>query len=217
MLICAQTTMTDVELSDLPLTSYVFEYAQRWLDQPALIDGLTGVVISYRELIGAVRRAAAGFAAHGLAKGDVVALCSPNRPELVITYYATLAAGGVVTTVNPMATGAELTGQLGSSGARWMVTTPELFERKAGDAAAAAQLREVFVFGNDTGWFRVVDRRKETIKYNAYQVAPAELEAVLLSPPPSPTPRWSAARTSAAARCPKRSWCCCRRRRPRNC
>ncbi|HJT04681.1 MAG TPA: AMP-binding protein [Pseudonocardiaceae bacterium] len=139
--------MTDVELSDLPLTSYVFEYAQRWPDQPALIDGLTGVVISYRELIGAVRRAAAGLAAHGLAKGDVVALCSPNRPELVIAYYATLATGGVVTTVNPMATGAELTGQLGSSGARWMVTTPELFERSAGDAAAAAQLREVFVFG----------------------------------------------------------------------
>lgn len=139
--------MMDVELSDLPLTSYVFEYAQRWPDQPALIDGLTGVVISYQELIGAVRRAAAGFAAHGLAKGDVVALCSPNRPEFVIAYYATLAAGGVVTTVNPMATAAELAGQLRSSGARWMVTTPELFEQKAGDAAAAAQLREVFVFG----------------------------------------------------------------------
>ena len=71
---------------------------------------------------------------------------SPKRPELVIAYYAVLAAGGVVTTVNPMATGAELAGQLRSSGARWMVTTPELFERDACDAAAAAQLREVFLF-----------------------------------------------------------------------
>ncbi|HXT44278.1 MAG TPA: AMP-binding protein [Pseudonocardiaceae bacterium] len=146
----------DVELSDLPVTSYVFEYAQRWPDQPALIDGLTGVAISYQELIGAVRRAAAGFVAHGMAKGDVMALCSPNRPEFVITYYAALAAGGVVTTVNPMATAAELAGQLRSSGARWMVTTPELFERKVSAAAAAAdtaaaQLREVFVFGACTG------------------------------------------------------------------
>ena len=39
------------------------------------------------------------------------------------------------------------------------------------------------------GWFRVVDRHKEVIKYNAYQVAPAELEGVLLSHRPSPTPR----------------------------
>ena len=76
--------MMDVELSDLPLTDYVFEHAHRWPDRPALIDGLTGVALTYRELIGAVRRGAAGFAAHGLAKGDVVALCSPNRPEFVI-------------------------------------------------------------------------------------------------------------------------------------
>lgn len=33
------------------------------------------------------------------------------------------------------------------------------------------------------GWFRVTDRIKELIKYNGYQVAPAELEEVLLSHP----------------------------------
>jgi acyl-CoA synthetase (AMP-forming)/AMP-acid ligase II len=141
--------MMDVELSDLPLTTYVFKHAQRWPDRPALIDGVTGAVISYRELIGVVCRAAAGFAAHGIAKGDVVALYSPNRPEFVITYYAALAAGAVVTTVNPMATAADLAGQLRSSGARWMVTTPELFEQKTSDAVA--RLREVFVFGTSTG------------------------------------------------------------------
>ena len=32
-----------------------------------------------------------------------------------------------------------------------MVTTPELYEQKARDAAAAVQLREVFVFGAGTG------------------------------------------------------------------
>jgi acyl-CoA synthetase (AMP-forming)/AMP-acid ligase II len=36
---------------------------------------------------------------------------------------------------------------------------------------------------DDDGYFFVVDRVKELIKYNAYQVAPAELEAVLLTHP----------------------------------
>jgi acyl-CoA synthetase (AMP-forming)/AMP-acid ligase II len=35
----------------------------------------------------------------------------------------------------------------------------------------------------DRGWFRIVDRVKELIKYKGLQVAPAELEAVLLSNP----------------------------------
>ena len=36
---------------------------------------------------------------------------------------------------------------------------------------------------DDEGWFRIVDRIKELIKYKANQVAPAELEAVLRSHP----------------------------------
>lgn len=36
---------------------------------------------------------------------------------------------------------------------------------------------------DEDGWFYIVDRVKELIKYNAYQVAPAELEALLLAHP----------------------------------
>jgi acyl-CoA synthetase (AMP-forming)/AMP-acid ligase II len=39
------------------------------------------------------------------------------------------------------------------------------------------------VYADEQGMFYVVDRVKELIKYNAYQVAPAELEAVLLTHP----------------------------------
>ena len=38
----------------------------------------------------------------------------------------------------------------------------------------------------------VIDRLKELIKVNALQVAPAELEALLLTRPTSPTRPWSA-------------------------
>ncbi len=37
---------SDVELRDLPLTTYVFEHAQWWPDKPAVIDGLTGATLT---------------------------------------------------------------------------------------------------------------------------------------------------------------------------
>ena len=59
---------------------------------------------------------------------------------------------------------------------------------------------------DDDGNVFIVDRLKELIKVSGYQVAPAELEAVLAAHPArSPTSRWSGARTSAAARCRWRS------------
>jgi acyl-coenzyme A synthetase/AMP-(fatty) acid ligase len=36
---------------------------------------------------------------------------------------------------------------------------------------------------NEAGYFTIVDRVKELIKYHGYQIAPAELEALLLSHP----------------------------------
>lgn len=45
-------------------------------------------------------------------------------------------------------------------------------------------------YADADGFFFIVDRLKEFIKYKAYQVAPAELEALLLTRiPPSPTRR----------------------------
>ena len=54
----------------------------------------------------------------------------------------------------------------------------------------------------------IVDRLKELIKYKGFQVAPAELEAVLLDPPGGRRRRRrSACPTRRPARCPRRSSC----------
>ena len=42
----------------------------------------------------------------------MLALCSPNSPEFAIAYYAALAAGALVTTVNPLAPAADIARQL---------------------------------------------------------------------------------------------------------
>ena len=114
----------DVDVPEISLPGFVLEHADTRGAAPAVIDAPTGRTLSYRELNSQVRRVAAGLRARGLATGDVLALCAPNGPEFVITYYAAASAGAAITTVNPVATGGEIAAQLTAAGARWLVTTP---------------------------------------------------------------------------------------------
>ena len=126
-----QSPYDDIELAQTSLAEFVLAGAVRRGGKRAIIDGATGRVVSYGELAISVRRAAAGLAARGVAKGDVLALCSPNCPEFAVAYYAAVAAGAVVTTVNPLAPPGEIARQLLQSGARWLVTTAACRARRA--------------------------------------------------------------------------------------
>ena len=142
-----QSPYDDVELAAVPLHDFVLEGAAGRGHRAAIIDGPTGRVLTYAELAGSVRRAAAGLVAQGLARGDVLALCAPNSPEFAVAYYAALAAGALLATVNPLAPTGDITRQLTHSGARWLITTAALAQGSAGEAAAAAGVRQAFAFG----------------------------------------------------------------------
>src|SRR5829696_4622667 len=140
----------DVEIPDVPLTEFVLGGAAGRAERPALIDGVSGRVLTYARLAGAVRAAAAGLARRGFRKGDVLALFSPNLPEYVVAFHAVATLGGVVTPVNPMYTAEELRKQLEDSGAKYLVTIPRLVGR-ARAAAEGKALSELFVFGEAEG------------------------------------------------------------------
>ena len=92
----------------------------------ALAEAATGRVVTYGELRERVRRVAAGLAALGVGKGDVVALWSPNSPEFAVVFHAVARLGAIVTTANPVATPHEMARQLTDAGARLLVTTAAL-------------------------------------------------------------------------------------------
>ena len=119
----------DVHIPDLPLGDVVLGAALTRAGQPALVDGISGRVITYGELVAQVRGVAAGFAALGIGKGDVVALWSPNSPEFAIVFHAVAKLGAIITTANPVATSHELSRQLMDAGARLLVTTAALLDR----------------------------------------------------------------------------------------
>jgi acyl-CoA synthetase (AMP-forming)/AMP-acid ligase II len=136
----------DVEIPDTSFTDFVLARAGERGDKAALIDGPSGRTITYAELVDSVRGVAAGLAARGFRKGDVFAHYAPNLPEYAVAFHGVASAGGVNTTANPLLTEDELSKQLVDSGARLLVTVPELLE-KATAAAQRSGVEEVFVYG----------------------------------------------------------------------
>src|SRR5688572_22485679 len=135
-----------IEILDTDVTSFVLEGAGQRGDKPALIDGPTGRAVTYEELINGVRALAAGLAARGFGKGDVLAVHMPNLPEYAIVFHGVASAGRKCTTVNPLYTANELAHQLTDSGARMIVTDPPVLGI-AREAAEKAGVEDVFVVG----------------------------------------------------------------------
>ncbi|WP_018086201.1 long-chain-fatty-acid--CoA ligase [Desulfurispora thermophila] len=93
------------------------ETARRYPNHTATIfmDGR----LTYRQLLERVDKMAAALQKQlGVNKGDRVALMLPNIPQMVIGYYAVLAAGAVCVGVNPMYTERELSHQIKDAGAK---------------------------------------------------------------------------------------------------
>ncbi|MEP6640948.1 MAG: AMP-binding protein [Gaiellales bacterium] len=124
-----------IEVPQTAVTPLVLRHAERLGERPALIDADGAGTITYGQLPGRIGRMAAGLAALGLRKGDVLALVLPNVPEFVVAFHAAATLGAIVTPVNPTLTPNEARRQLADSRARLVVTLAELVP----NAAAAAE------------------------------------------------------------------------------
>ncbi|GBC91902.1 Long-chain-fatty-acid--CoA ligase [bacterium HR15] len=135
-----------VEIPETGLVQFVYASAGAYGDKPALIDGMTGRVLSYAQLWHGVQRVAGNMSKRGLKKGEVVGIYSPNLPEYALAFHGVVLAGGVVTTANPLYTVDELAYQLRDSGAKFLISVDALLE-KALPAAQKAGVQEVFTIG----------------------------------------------------------------------
>ena len=134
-------------IPDLTLPQFVLGAAYRRGSKRALVDAATGHELSYAELADAVRETGAGLSARGLRPGDVLALCAPNCIEFAVAWYAATSIGAIVTTVNPLCTGDEISRQLRQTGARWLVATAGLVEQKLRAVIPGTAIAETFVIG----------------------------------------------------------------------
>ncbi|VVB69761.1 Acetyl-coenzyme A synthetase [uncultured archaeon] len=77
------------------------EIAQAYPDNDAIVSLHQGMRYTYRELQQELNRAAKGFMALGLKKGDRLAIWATNIAEWIITQFATAKAGIIMVNINP--------------------------------------------------------------------------------------------------------------------
>ena len=109
---------------NVTLPEFLLATAEDFASRPAIVDGIDGRTLTYAELADGVNRVAAAFAARGLGPGDALAIIAPNSPEWLIACYGAMAAGAMVTGINPLYTPDEVAAQLRDSDARFILTIP---------------------------------------------------------------------------------------------
>lgn len=121
----------------LSLAAVLAEPAWRTPDKTAVIQGAER--LSYRQLWTQALKQAAALREFGVQPGDRVALMCPNVIDFPRTYYAILAAGGVVVPVHMLLTPDEISFILRDSGAKLLIAHTVRGE----EAARAGELAEV--------------------------------------------------------------------------
>ncbi len=117
---------TEVPLSEFTVYGLLREAAARWPARDAAVFREPGVRWTWRQLLAEVDALAAGLASLGLRHGDRIGIWSPNRPEWVLTQFATAKLGLILLNVNPAYRVAELEYALRMTGARAIVAAERL-------------------------------------------------------------------------------------------
>ncbi|WP_423746789.1 long-chain fatty acid--CoA ligase (plasmid) [Haladaptatus sp. SPP-AMP-3] len=108
------------------LVHHVADAAAERGDAPALV--YDGQETSYETFWTRTGRFAAGLAEREIGAGDRIAIYLPNLPQFVTAFHGTLRTGGVVVPMNPQYKRRELRHLLGDSGAKAVVTLPDLVQ-----------------------------------------------------------------------------------------
>lgn len=167
-----------VTIPDTSITDFVLRRAAELGDKPALIDGPTGRTYTYSQLPELIRKLSAGLSAQGLRKKDVFAVYAPNLPEYVLAFHAVSSLGAITTMAPPLFNAEELRNQLLDSGAKFLLTIPQLMAN-AREAAQASDIEKIFVIGDAEGAVPFASLLGDDAPHVSVEIAPPKDIAVL--------------------------------------
>jgi fatty-acyl-CoA synthase len=129
-------------------------------DKPALLSDRE--CFTYRELAGRVRQYARWALARGVAKGDVVGLLMPNRPEYLAIWLGVTRVGGVVALLNNNLAGLSLAHSIQAASAKHLIVAAELADALDTALPQFAAPPQVWIHGTDRGIDEEIERLPDT-------------------------------------------------------
>ncbi|MCG3223346.1 MAG: AMP-binding protein, partial [Candidatus Heimdallarchaeota archaeon] len=103
-----------------------------------------GKFMTYTEIEEDVNRLANALQDLGIKKGDTIAILTPNSPQFVVTFFAAMSLGAVLTAISPLATVKEIRFQLQDSEAKAIIAM-DLFLDKIREIKDDTKLEHIIV------------------------------------------------------------------------
>ncbi|CAH0400179.1 unnamed protein product [Chilo suppressalis] len=112
----------DVNIPEMTIVDYVWRDLEKWPTKTAVHCGVTNRSYSYEQMYKQSRTLATNLIKKFKVRSDdVIGIMSPNIPEYPIVTFGVLAAGGIVTTFNPVYTEYEVQRQIEISDVKIMI------------------------------------------------------------------------------------------------
>ncbi len=160
------------------LATVLADSARRYADRTAVVTG--PVRRTYGELWEDARRYAAVLAAHGVTRGDRVALLLPNIPHFPAAYYGALSLGAVVVPIHALLVADEIAYVLEDSEAKVLVVAAPLLAEGA-KGAELAKVPVLTVLADETAGFPQIDvLARTTDPVDSFVATDPEDDAVVL-------------------------------------
>ncbi|GAB0097776.1 luciferin 4-monooxygenase [Sergentomyia squamirostris] len=110
------------------LAEYVFQCLKNHKNKTAIIDGISGESITYREILDKALILVKFFRSRGIGRGDVIQLCSENRIEFVVIVFAIILQGAVLSTLNPRYVAREMKHVIDLTTPKFVISTPSAID-----------------------------------------------------------------------------------------
>src|SRR6266446_3218029 len=131
------------------------DLAEKFGEAPALLSNRE--CLSFRALADRSNRYARWALGQGMAKGDVVCLLMPNRPEYLAVWLGITHVGGVVSLLNTNLRGRSLAHCINIVAPRHVIVAAELIDRLATALPGPAGATQVWAHGAGPGPFPRLD------------------------------------------------------------